>query len=888
MKKCVIAFLPLFLLTLVSPKFECLADEINEKFRNEGIYIIEEIKVEGNEDIPKNIFITLSGLKVGEVLKLYDTKLNEAMNKIWKRHIIDDVSIEANILSEDKISLIIKVKLGKILTEFNFEGLSEKEEDIVRQKSNLIRGTIVTDSFLKNIKDNIISCLSKKGYFYPDIKISKKADKNLKNGLILDIKVTKNNAQKVHKIYFKGNNIISSIDLKHKMVATKEIRRPSILTRIIKSFFTKAFRTYKSPKDRLVRISSFKDEIYALRLNLFGTSFNEEMYERKDLESIKREIYYKRGYIDAAIIKSEFKRYDEQTVDLYIEVYEGPRYILNDIKWVGNKLFTDEQLTELLGVKKGSYFDKHTLEKNLLMDPEFSITILYHNHGYLFSNIKLEINKIDGNKVDIIIKIDEGVQATINKVSISGTKISKDRTIRKYLYTIPTHKYRYIDILRSKNELGRSGIIKVDKFKYFPMPDKKNKTVDIEYVLEENLDIQFQARFSISERGPTGTIGGQFNNLSLGRIFKKELPFGGGQTGSFSLEKSFGFTKVIVGLDDPWVINWGRYPINFNSSIWHSWQDKSQEPIYPLKNQDLLATTKSSKGDKISKIKKGYDGFIRTTGFALGLGKRLSTLTDTTVSTGFSYAYKSYKEFEILHKDKNRRTGKSIDLNMSLGIKKDNTDGPFYPTLGYKVGLSGILTPPYSLLNNDNPTKISNKYAEYHKWTFSAAKFNEILKYLVFAANFELGFLGAYSAKYGVGPYRRYYLGGEGMVADYNSVLSQSAILLRGYSSSFHVPKSKSGFYGGVIYDKLTFEIRHMFRFISFMPIYGLVFCEGGNTWAEYNKFNFSEILGYASFGFGFRAVIPMIGPLGIHFGFAIDKKNKNIAPEIHLSSGIA
>ena len=56
----------------------------------------------------------------------------------------------------------------------------------------------------------------------------------------------------------------------------------------------------------------------------------------------------------------------------------------------------------------------------------------------------------------------------------------------------------------------------------------------------------------------------------------------------------------------------------------------------------------------------------------------------------------------------------------------------------------------------------------------------------------------------------------------------------------------------------------------------------------HYNKFDLSELLGYASYGFGFRAIVPMFGALGVHFGWKIDKKSKNISPEIHFSSGIA
>ncbi|MCP3659410.1 MAG: BamA/TamA family outer membrane protein [Bacteroidetes bacterium] len=883
MRKYIIGLFYLFLtIIFLYPQKQCFGED------NDGIYIIDEIKVEGNENIPENVFISISSLKKGEIIRLSDTKINQAMNKIWKRHIVNDVSIEGEILSDEKISLLIKVKLGEILTDFNIEGLSEKEEEAIVDKSDLQRGKVITEYFLENIKSNIIAQLSKDGYFYPDIKITKETNTNINNGVSLNIKVTKNKAQKAHKIYFKGNKVYDSDTLKHKMILTKEVRRPSILTRFFKSIFIKVFHKYKSPKDRQVRISYLKDEFFTIYSNLFGVSFKEEPYEA-DLElHIKRGLYYKNGYIDAAIVKKEFKRHDEQTIDLFVEIYEGPRYVLNSIKWVGNKSFTDKELNKILNVKTNRYYDKDTLERNLFADPENSIKTYYHNRGYLFCNIELETYKIEGNKIDLVVKIDEGKQAIVNNVNISGTKISKDRTIRRYIYTIPTHKYSNYDVMLSKNALGRANIIDTTKFKHYTLPDRENGTVDIEYVLKEKLDMQFQAKLSMAETGFVGTIGGQFNNLALGGIFRRELPFGGGQTGTFAFEKSKSYQKIYFDLHDPWVFNWGRFPIELNFNVWHSWGDQSKEAVIPPLNYDPLASVKSYEGDKLLDIEEGYDGFIKSTGISTTIGKRLSWIKDTTIFSGFSYDHRSFKEILILPQDENRRIGKSIDLNFNIGIKKNNTDSPFFPTQGYKMGLSGILTPPYSLFKNIDPTDISNDYTEYHQWSIHASKYNQLFKTTVLAATFEMGFLGAYSSKYGIGPYRRYHFGGEGQVPGHNPLLSQKAVRLRGYSNGYHVPNSDSGFRGGVIYDKLTFEMRQYLSFVSFMPIYVLLFTEAGNTWAQYDKFDFSEMLGYASYGFGFRAIIPMLGPLGIHFGWKIDKDTKNLSPEIHFSSGIA
>ncbi len=876
----------------------------DDKFTQNKIYIIEEIKVQCNKKVNSDIFISLSNLTKGQQISFPSPKIGQAIKNIWNSNIVQNVTISAKIMDNNKISILVDIEIGEILADYNFKGLSEKEENTVIEKSKLLRGCAVSPYLLKNIKNNIQKLLEKGGYMYPSIEIKTSpagttkmtgATKTLKNGVyidktnvVLDIEVKKNNAQKVHKIYIRGNQDFDIDVIKTKMISTKEIRRPSLLKKIVKTIFSRAFMTYKKPQDRLVRFSYLKDTFFGIYANIFGSSFKKLSFEM-DLERIKRELYFTKGYIDAEIVNTKVKKYDDQTIDLFIEIKEGDRYVLNSIKWVGNSIFSDKDLTNILDIGKNKYFDKHNFEKNLIYDPQNSIRVLYQNMGYLFSDISYKITKIDGNTVDIIINIKEEEEAIINKVNISGIVISKDRTIRKYLHTVPTHKYRYIDIERSKNELARANLIEADKIQVLPMPNKKDGTVDLEYVvLKEKMDVTFSAKLTTESAGLAGNISGQLNNLSMGRLFLWEPPIGGGQMGQISLVMTSRNTKLALSLRDPWVALWGPYPIEMDTSLWHLWENEATKTVFPEHNPDCLATTQG--GPKYPLIKRGYDGFIRVKGFSFSIGKRLSWINDVTVTTGISWNHRDYKNYHILPKDRDheiKRTGTSIDTSFSLGIRKDNTNNIFFPSKGYKVNFSVAFTPPYSLFKKYDPTDISCKYTEYHRWTLKAAKFYKIFGQFVIAGTFECGILGGYSKKYGVGPYHRYHLGGEGIIGDYNSVLSQEAIPLRGFINGFHVPKESKNKVGGVLYDKASIELRYLLDFIKVFHIYALLFTEGGNAWAEYNKFNIKQALGFSSFGFGFRAIIPIMGSIGINFGFTLDSKTKGLSSEVHFSAGV-
>ena len=96
------------------------------------------------------------------------------------------------------------------------------------------------------------------------------------------------------------------------------------------------------------------------------------MYVRR-LEDLNlliiKELYFQEGYIDAAITKSEVKIYDNQSVDIYLDIYEGPQYGVGSIRWVGNKLFKDEDLNKILQMNKNEPFNLVQLQNNLNLDP---------------------------------------------------------------------------------------------------------------------------------------------------------------------------------------------------------------------------------------------------------------------------------------------------------------------------------------------------------------------------------------------------------------------------------------------------------------------------------------------------------------------------------------
>jgi outer membrane protein insertion porin family len=209
-----------------------------------------------------------------------------------------------------------------------------------------------------------------------------------------------------------------------------------------------------------------------------------------------------------------------------------------------------------------------------------------------------------------------------------------------------------------------------------------------------------------------------------------------------------------------------------------------------------------------------------------------------------------------------------------------------YPSQGSSISLSLTLTPPHSLWRkldyNDANLDPAKKYAwvEFHKWMFDAKYYLPLdnKKKLVLEAKAHFGFIGSYNSELGVGPFERFFLGGDGLAGGFNSfLLGQEIIGLRGYENNKVTPPlynnygSQAGntIQGGIVYNKLGLELRYPVTTGNAATIYGLVFTEAGNNWNNYEDFNPYNL--YKSAGFGARIFMPAFGLIGLNWAYGFD-----------------
>src|SRR5690606_27713705 len=266
-------------------------------------------------------------------------------------------------------------------------------------------------------------------------------------------------------------------------------------------------------------------------------------------------------------------RVDEENVALRLQVEEGNKHYIGNIDFIGNTVYTDEQLSRSLGIRKGDVYNGVLLKERIADpgDPDAQdLSNLYKNNGYLFSQINPVETRVYNDTIDFEIRIIEGKEAYFNNISVVGNDRTKDHVIYRELRTKPGQKYSQQNVIRTIRELGALGFFDAEQISpNFQNVDPDNGTLDMEYSVVEAGASQIELQGGYGGGGFIGTLGLSFNNFSLGGIFDKEaykpLPMGDGQTLSLRAQASIFYQTYSLTFVEPWL--GGKRPVSFSTSF---------------------------------------------------------------------------------------------------------------------------------------------------------------------------------------------------------------------------------------------------------------------------------------------------------------------------------
>ena len=835
-----------WLLAALPVRGQDVKGRVEVDYNNPQKYIIGGVRVEGNKHVDAERIISLTGMQKGMELTVPGDAISSMVARLWAQRYFEDVAIAVDSLSAQRDSawFVILIKERPRVSAWTFTGVKSGEKKELMDRLKLRRGGEYSDYVAKTSVDIIKRFYAEKGFLECKVTPEQKRDTMIKSAIRVNFAVDRGEKIKIKTINFIGNEHVTDWKLAKSMKKTKSAK--------------------------------------------FYNFFSSKKFNEKEFENDKRGLvsaFNEAGYRDARLVRDSIYYVKPNKLGIDLVLAEGDKYYFRNISWTGNSVYSADQLNSILQINKGDSYDVVTMEKRLHgggKQTDYDVSKLYRDNGYLFFSVTPVEMNIQHDSVDVEMRISEGKQATLNNIIINGNDLTNERVVRRQVFTKPGYLFRQTDFERSIREIASLGQFDPEAITdpakgYSLIPNQSTNTVDIVYNVTEKPSSQLELSGGWGMNTFVATVGVSFNNFSTRRFFDKSawrpVPLGDAQNLAFRFQTNGTYyTAITASFTEPWLF--GKKPTSLSLSGYYTRQTNSYLAIGILSN------------DKVMEV----------FGFSGGIGKRLKWPDNYFVLyNGISwqtYRLKNWYSNYFIFDD-----GISHNISYTLSLSRNSTDQQIFPRQGSDISASVQLTPPFSLFRrldkgkldaNGNPTRVNSyadinydnwtaadryKWIEYHKWKLNAAFYNQIVGNFVLMARAQFGYLGYYNRNWGYSPFEGFLVGGDGMSGYYN--YGSEMIALRGYENYSLTPMSHSKYnsngysYAGNVYDKLTLELRFPVVLQPQSTIFVLGFLEGGNCWADIRDFNPLQIK--RSAGVGVRVFLPMIGLLGVDWGYGFD-----------------
>lgn len=861
--------------------------------------VIAGLRVVGNESYEDVVVRNVSGLRLGQRVTVPGEEISQAVRNYLRNGLFSNVRIDADRIQGDSVWLSIHITERPRLTRIELNGVKKSEDKDLREGrlQPLAQGTFITPNILDRSEIEIKRFYDAKGFNNVEVRTTVLEDKSRKGYVVVIFDVNKNAKTKIANINFIGNEKLSDNALRRAMKKTNE-----------------TFNLMKRPISSILEIFSSK-------------KFIRKEY-KEDLKNLLK-AYHAKGYRDAEILRDTIYNVDDKKINIDIELYEGPKYYIKDINFVGNTKYPTLQLEQLLGIRPGDVYDQKKLMERISQD-EDAVSNLYSNNGYLFAYMVPVETEVKGDSVTLDIRIHEGKPATINKVAIRGNSHLYEEVVRRELYTKPGMLFNRDYIMRSMRMIAQMGHFDQEKIVPNIVPHEESGTVDIEWQLTPKSNDQVQLSMGWSQTGLLLMAGLKFTNFSLRNLldrstYRNFLPRGDGQTLSLNVQTNARYYQSYgISFMDPW---FGRKrPNMFSVSVSYSRQTDINRRFYSGQQQSLMNGYGYGMGGYGYGYPYGYGGMggygmgypygyggmggygygmggmyggyysqyyreamtnlyeraldpdktLDMLRFNIAYGKRLTWPDDNWQgSIGLTYNMYRMHNWGSYYYSFGMENGVANDINLSVNLQRSSIDNPIYTRRGSSFSLEAQTTLPYSLWDgvDYSDPKLSDaeryRFIEYYKVKGKGQVFLPLMDPI----NTKRTPVLMASAEAGTigsfNPYKRSPFGTYYMGGDgmsaYYGYLNEM-IGLRGYRNGSISGASGRGAY---VYSKVFMELRYPVIFENAATIWVLGFVEAGNAWEHQRDFNPFQLK--RSAGVGVRIMLQSLGLMGIDWGYGFD-----------------
>ncbi|MBQ5984319.1 MAG: outer membrane protein assembly factor BamA [Bacteroidales bacterium] len=812
-------------------------------YTNPKKYTVAGVDVEGNTYFGSQQIVNLTGLQKGMEVTIPSDEMSSIVDRVWAQRFFEDVGIVVDSLNaaQDSVWLKICIRERPRVSRWTISGVKNGDKKELMERLGLRPGREFSEYVKTTSVDIIKRYYKEKGFILCEVDPQVIKDTIIKSAIRVNFAINKGEKVKIKDINFIGNEHVKEFKLARSMKKTKS---------------NKIYNFFSSKK------------------------FNEKEYVNDKKSAV--EAFNEAGYRDARLIRDSIYYVEPNRLGIDLVFDEGKKYYFRNITWTGNSVYPTETLNKILQIEKGDVYDVVTMNKRLFgggKQSDYDVSKLYRDNGYLFFQITPVEMNIQNDSVDVEMRISEGKPATLNNIVINGNDLTNEKVVRRQVMTRPGYLFRQTDFERSIREIASLGQFDpeaiMDPAKgYSIIPNQLNNTVDLVYNVTEKPSSQLELSGGWGGNTFVATAGVSFNNFSTHRFLDKSawrpVPLGDAQNLALRFQTNGTYyTALTASFMEPWLF--GKKPTSLSLSGYYTRMTNSYIAIGWLDDSNV------------------FEVF----GFNAGLGNRLKWPDNYFVLYN-SLSWQTYKLTNWTNSYFMFENGISHNISYTLSLNRNSTDQQIYPRQGSDFSFSLQLTPPFSLLRKYSYDESGNKinvkswkdvnydnwssdqrykWIEYHKWKFSGAVYTKLVGDLVLMTRAQFGYLGYYNRKWGYSPFEGFQVGGDGMTG-YNTYGSE-IVALRGYANYSLTPMeltpySSNGYsYAGNVYDKFTVELRYPVILQPQSTIFVLGFLEGGNCWSDIRNFNPFQIK--RSAGVGVRVFLPMLGLLGIDWGYGFD-----------------
>ena len=628
---------------------------------------VKDIRVEGIQRTEPGTVFSYLPIKVGE--QATQERVTAAVKALYATGFFKDVRLEA-----DGDVLVVVLEERPAIAQVDISGSKEFDQKQLKEALKgigLAESRIFDRALLEKAEQELKTQYISRGKY--GVNITTTVTPMDRNRVALDFAIVEGEVAKIRQINFVGNQVFDDDTLRDEFVLT-----------------TPGWLTWYSKNDQYSKAK------------LQG-----------DLENL-RSFYLNQGYLEFTIDSTQVSiTPDKKDIFLTVNVTEGKKFTVTDVKLAGELIVPEEELRKLIKLKPGETFSRERLTESTKL-----ISDRLGNEGYAFASINPvpDVNR-EKNEVAFTLYVDPGKRVYVRRISIYGNTNTRDEVIRREMRQMESGWYSTEKLNRSKQ--------RVDKLGFF-------SDVQLETPAVQGTSDQVDVNVKVTERA-TGNL-----TFGVGYSTAEKVIFTGGvtQNNIFGTGNALGFQVSTGSINQVYSVSYTN-PYYTDDGISRGFDAYKRDVDASSLSIASYSTSTLGAGVRFGVPVTEYD----TVNYGLALEQtKIGILEDTP---------QRYIDFVD-------EFGESANTVLAtVGWARDKRDSLIYPTSGTYQKISGEAgVPPGDL------TFYRTSYQ--HQWYHPLSKAYTLL------LNGQFGYAAGYDHK-PLPFYKVFYLGGVNSLRGYET-----------------------------------------------------------------------------------------------------------------------